>query len=115
MSDGALLRLEAEFNVASAREEKGADGVEELEAEIDRLEAEFQRERRIIRDRINKAEAKKDRRTEEASRLFAKIMKTRATSLAGMLAKVRVRKLWNWTTRRVRSPSSRASSRISRA
>jgi chromosome segregation ATPase len=82
--DAKLLRLEAEFNASRDRERQAADKVEELEAEFDRL-----------RKRIHKAEQKLERRTVEADRLMQKIMATRAKSLEGMIAKVRVRKSWS--------------------
>ncbi|PSJ57404.1 hypothetical protein [Pseudaminobacter soli (ex Li et al. 2025)] len=83
MSDATLLRLEAKFNANSDREEQAGDRIEELEAEFDRL-----------RKRIRKTDQKLDRRTQEGSRLFDKIMSTRATTLAGLLVKVRVRDRW---------------------
>ncbi|PSJ53661.1 hypothetical protein [Pseudaminobacter soli (ex Li et al. 2025)] len=84
MSDATLLRLEAKFNANSDREEQAGDRIEELEAKFDRL-----------RKRIRKTDQKLDRRTREGSLLFDKIMKTRATTLAGLLVKVRVRERWN--------------------
>lgn len=84
MTDAALLKLEARFNANSDREERAADKVETFEAEIDRL-----------RKRMRKAERKHDRRTEAGSRLFSKVMATRATTIAGMMVKVRVRERWN--------------------
>jgi chromosome segregation ATPase len=83
-ADAKLLRLEAEFNANSDREERAADKLDEIDAEIDRL-----------RKRMRRVDRKLDRRTQEGSRLFDKIMATRAKSLDGMLAKVRVRKRWN--------------------
>lgn len=84
MSDATLLELEAKFNANSDREEQAADKVEAFEAEIDRL-----------RKRMSKAERKHDRRTEDGSRLFDKVMATRATTIAGLMVKVRVRERWN--------------------
>ncbi|PSJ55785.1 hypothetical protein [Pseudaminobacter soli (ex Li et al. 2025)] len=84
MSDAALLKLEAKFNANSDREEQAGDRIEELEADLDRL-----------RKRIHKTDQKLDRRTREGSRLFDKIMNMRATTLAGMMVKVRVRDRWN--------------------
>jgi chromosome segregation ATPase len=83
MSDATLLRLEAKFNANSDREDQAGDRIEELDAKIDRL-----------RRRIRKADRRLDRRTREGSRLFDKIMSTRATTLAGLLVKVRVRDRW---------------------
>lgn len=83
-ADAKLLRLEAEFIKAGDREEDAADRVEEFVAEIDRL-----------RKRMRKADQKLHRRTRETERLFQKVMETRANSLDGMLAKVRVRQRWN--------------------
>lgn len=84
MSDGSLLKLEAEFNANSDREDQAASRVEALEAEFNRL-----------RKRMRKAEQKLDRLTQTGSRLFQKIMTTRASSLEGMSAKARVRERWN--------------------
>ena len=84
MSDTTLLKLEAEFNANSEREVQAGDKVGELEAQFDRL-----------RKRMRKAERKEDRRTQEGARLFNKVMETRADSLEGMFAKVRVRERWN--------------------
>lgn len=84
MSDATLLKLEAKFFANSIREEQAADTVEELGVEFDRL-----------RKRMRKVDRKVDRRTHEGSRLFNKVMNTRATTLAGLLVKVRVRERWN--------------------
>lgn len=84
MSDASLLKLEAEFNANSEREAQAGDKVAELEAEFDRL-----------RKRMRKAERRENRRTQEGARLFNKVMETRADSLEGMFAKVRVREWWN--------------------
>ncbi|SFJ57329.1 hypothetical protein [Aerobium aerolatum] len=84
MSDASLLKLEAEFNANSERKVQAGDKVAELEAAFDRL-----------RKRMRKAERKEGRRTQEGARLFNKVMETRADSLEGMFAKVRVRERWN--------------------
>lgn len=82
--DAKLRRLEAEFHATRDREEKAVDRRQELEVKIDRMVG-----------LMRKAERKVDRRTQEASRLFNKVMETRAKSLEGMLAKVRVRESWS--------------------
>ena len=84
MSDKTLLKLEAAFNANSDREIQAGDKVRRLEGEFDRL-----------RNRMRKAERKEDRQTREGARLFKKVMKTRADSLEGMFAKVRIRERWN--------------------
>ncbi|MFC3205170.1 hypothetical protein [Aquamicrobium soli] len=81
--DAKLLRLEAEFFAARDLEERTAEKVEKIEIEIDKLTS-----------RLHRAEKRLERRTVRAGRLMEKIMSTRARTLAGMLAKVRVRKRW---------------------
>ena len=84
MSDATLLKLEEAFNANSDRELQAGDKVRKLEAEFDRL-----------RKRMRKAERREDHRTREGARLFKKVMETRADSLEGMFAKVRIRERWN--------------------
>ncbi|MHA6687777.1 hypothetical protein [Mesorhizobium sp. A556] len=78
MSDANLLRLEAKFLANRNLEEQAADSVEDLDAEFDRL-----------RKRMRKAQRKLERKTQDGARLFEKIMDTRATTLAGLLVKMR--------------------------
>lgn len=86
--DTKLLRLVDELHASCDREDWGADKIEAIDKEIDQVRAK-------LRKRLGKAEAKQERRTEKGSRLFDKIMATRAKSIDGMLAKVRARKRWN--------------------
>ena len=70
MSDATLLRLEAKFMEAN----------DQWDAATARTAA---------------AEKEEERTAAEVSRLFDSIMKTRATTLAGLLVKMRVRERWN--------------------
>ncbi|WP_167313551.1 hypothetical protein [Mesorhizobium opportunistum] len=78
------MRLEAEFNAADARRQRATTRTAELEADADRLQA-----------RIGKAEKKEAKKAAATAHAFQRVMRTRAQSLEGLLAKVRVRRLWN--------------------
>ncbi|MER9972023.1 hypothetical protein [Mesorhizobium sp. M0060] len=83
-TDAKLLRLEAKFRAADDRRKEATARTAELEEEVDRLMA-------IVR----KAEEKEAKKAAATARAFDRVMHTRARSLAGLLAKVRVRTLWN--------------------
>lgn len=70
MSDATLLRLEAKFNAASDR----WDAATEMMAAAEREESQAAAAVGVI---------------------FERVMKTRATTLAGLLVKMRVRERWN--------------------
>ncbi|TPN45325.1 hypothetical protein FJ976_24125 [Mesorhizobium sp. B1-1-9] len=82
--DAKLLRLKAAFNAADKRRQKATTRTADLEAELDRLNA-----------RIRKAEKKEARKAAATAEAFNRVMKTRAKSVAGLLAKVKVRRRWN--------------------
>lgn len=79
--DAKLLRLEAAFNAADRRRQKATTRTAEIEAEIDRL-----------RSRIRKAEKKEARKAAATAEAFSRVMKTRAKTVAGLLAKVNPQK-----------------------
>lgn len=83
MSDATLLQLEAEFNAASDRWDAATANTAKLEEAVD-----------DAKDRLQKAEAEESQKAEAASNIFDVIMNIRASTLAGMLAKVRVRDRW---------------------
>lgn len=84
MTDAALLLLEAEFNASSDRWDAATDNTAKLEALAER-----------IRNRREKAEESEQQDADAVERIFDQVMGTRATTLAGLMAKVRVRDRWN--------------------
>lgn len=84
MTDTALLRLEAEFNAASDRWDAATDKTAKLVELADRL-----------RSRRERAEEAEQSDADAVTDLFGLIMNTRATTLDGILAKVRARDRWN--------------------
>jgi len=82
--DAKLLRLAAEFKAADDRRRNATAKTAELEAELDRLGS-----------RIRKAEKKEAKKAAATARAFNRVMNTRAKSLEGLLAKVKVRRRWN--------------------
>ncbi|MBZ9985270.1 MULTISPECIES: hypothetical protein [unclassified Mesorhizobium] len=86
--DAKLLRLEAKFNAASDRWNKATDRTaaveEKFEKAIDRLKSR-------LMSRIAKAEKKEEKRAVAFGRALDKVMKTRAKTIEGLAAKVRVR------------------------
>ncbi|RWO94571.1 MAG: hypothetical protein EOQ98_30365 [Mesorhizobium sp.] len=87
-ADAKLLRLEAKFNAASDRWNAASDRTGKLAAELDeRLRS---LKSRLI-SRIAKAEKKEEKRAAAFGRAFDRVMKTRARTIDGLAAKVRVR------------------------
>jgi chromosome segregation ATPase len=84
MSDRKLLRLKAKFKATDAKRRKATDRAAAIEAKIDRLQA-----------LMRKAEDKEARREIASARAFERVMKARAKSLKGLIAKVKVRRRWN--------------------
>jgi len=82
--DAKLLRLAAEFKAADDRRRNATARTAEIEAELDRLGS-----------RIRKAEKKETTKAAATARAFNRVMNTRAKSLEGLLAKVKVRRRWN--------------------
>src|SRR5947208_9123170 len=82
--DAKLLRLAAEFKAADDRRRNATARTAEIEAELDRLGS-----------RIRKAEKKEAKKAAATARAFNRVMNTRAKSLEGLLAKVKVRRRWN--------------------
>ncbi|MER9631757.1 hypothetical protein [Mesorhizobium sp. M0296] len=83
-TDAKLLRLEAKFRAADDRRKEATAKTAELEEAVDRLMA-----------LVRKAEKKEAKKAATTARAFDRVMCTRARSLAGLLAKVRVRTRWN--------------------
>ncbi|WP_378947742.1 hypothetical protein [Mesorhizobium sp. ANAO-SY3R2] len=84
MTEAALLRLEAEFNAASDIWDQATGKTARASDLVDRTKA-----------RLRKAEADEEQAATSVSLLFHRIINTRATTLSGLLAKVRVRDCWN--------------------
>ncbi|MER9298771.1 hypothetical protein NKI38_20090 [Mesorhizobium sp. M0621] len=82
--DAKLLRRVAEFKAADDRRRHATARTADIEAAIDRLGS-----------RVRKAEKKEAKKAAAAVRAFDRVMKTRASSLEGLLAKVKVRRRWN--------------------
>ena len=82
--DAKLLRRVAKFKAADDRRRNATARTAELEAELDRLGS-----------RIRKAEKKEAKKAAATARAFNRVMNTRAKSLEGLLAKVKVRRPWN--------------------
>ncbi|TIO36544.1 hypothetical protein [Mesorhizobium sp.] len=82
--DAKLLRLEAELNAASDRWNRATSRTAELEDELDEAIVR-------LRSRLAKAEQKEEKKAAAFGRAFAKVMKTRAKTIEGLSAKVRVR------------------------
>ncbi|MER8489346.1 hypothetical protein NKH53_13845 [Mesorhizobium australicum] len=82
--DAKLLRRAAEFKAADDRRRHATARTAEIEEELDRLRA-----------RVRKAEKKEAKKAAAVARVFDRVMKTRAKSLEGLLAKVKVRRRWN--------------------
>ncbi|KQZ80903.1 hypothetical protein ASD64_11475 [Mesorhizobium sp. Root157] len=91
-SDNHLLRLEAKFFVRSDEWDEATATTAKIEETFDRLLSRLEKRRR---SRVHKTEREEEGRAAAVSRLFFKIMKTRANGLAGILAKVRVYERWN--------------------
>ena len=82
--DAVYTRRVAEFKAADDRRRNATARTAELEAAIDRLGS-----------RIRKAEEKEAKKAAATARAFNRVMNTRAKSLEGLLAKVKVRRRWN--------------------
>ncbi|MER9870836.1 hypothetical protein NKJ35_27285 [Mesorhizobium sp. M0136] len=82
--DAKLLRLESKFNSAS-------DKWNAATHRTAKLEDEFEVAVKRLRSRIAKAEKKEENRAAAFSRALDKVMKTRAKTIEGLAAKVRVR------------------------
>ncbi|RWC04304.1 MAG: hypothetical protein EOQ56_04810 [Mesorhizobium sp.] len=83
-ADAKLLRLEAKFSAADDRRKEATAKTANLEEQVDRLMS-----------LVRKAEEREAKRAAATARAFDRVMRTRAKSLAGLLAKVRVRARWN--------------------
>ncbi|MGY2995832.1 hypothetical protein [Mesorhizobium sp. URHB0026] len=82
--DANLLRHAAAFKAADDRRRHATARTAEIEEALDRLGA-----------RVRKAEKKEAKKAAAVARAFDRVMKTRAKSLEGLLAKVKVRRRWN--------------------
>ncbi|MER9167318.1 hypothetical protein NKI12_08025 [Mesorhizobium australicum] len=76
-ADAKLLRRVAEFRDADDRRRQATARTAELE------------------EVVRKAEKKEAKKAAAVARAFDRVMKTRARSLEGLLAKVKVRRRWN--------------------
>lgn len=84
MTDATLLQLEAVFNAASDRWDAATAKTAKIEKLADR-----------VRSRRQKAEEDEQQDADAVDLLVDQILNTRATTLAGLLVKVRVRERWN--------------------
>lgn len=84
MSDATLARLEAKFNASSDRWDAATDNTDKIERLAER-----------VRARREKAEESEQRDADAVETLFDQVMNARATTLAGLLVKVRVRDRWS--------------------
>ncbi|MER9017355.1 hypothetical protein [Mesorhizobium sp. M0898] len=94
-ADAKVLRHAAEFIAADDRWQKATARTAEIEAELTARTAELKAELDRLRTRIRKAEKREAKKAAATARAFSRVMRTRASSVEGLLAKVKVRGRWN--------------------
>ncbi|MER9128026.1 hypothetical protein NKH81_34440 [Mesorhizobium sp. M0959] len=93
--DAKVLRHAAEFIAADDRWQKATARTAELEAELTARTAELKAALDRLRNRIRRAEKREAKNAAATAHAFRRVMRTRARSLDGLLAKVKVRRRWN--------------------